>query len=116
MVHAIATKPVVYADGCRIELAAMRLFRLLEGQVVGLACLGYDLWPLAGIWCQIARKVEGGETAWQAALRELYEETGLAPDAFYSADICEQFYEADRDAITVAPVFVAFIDSAAEVY
>lgn len=89
---------------------------MLEGQVVGSACLGYDLWPLAGIWCQIARKVEGGETAWQAALRELYEETDLAPDAFCSADICEQFYEADRDAITVAPVFVAFIDSAAEVY
>ncbi|WP_353622883.1 hypothetical protein [Aliirhizobium terrae] len=33
----------------------------------------------------------------------------------YSADICEQFYEADRDAITIAPVFVAFIDNTAEV-
>ena len=48
-------------------------------------------------------------------MRELYEETGLEPDTLYSADICEQFYEADRDAITIAPVFVAFIDSAADV-
>ena len=65
---------------------------------------------LEGEWCQIAGKIEPGETAWQAALRELQEEAGLTPMAFYSADICEQFYEADRDAITVGPVFVAIID------
>ena len=70
---------------------------------------------LVGAWCQIAGSIEEGETGWQAAVRELAEETGLTPDTLYSADICEQFYEADRDAITMAPVFVAFIDEAAEV-
>ncbi|AAV94108.1 NUDIX domain-containing protein [Ruegeria pomeroyi] len=65
---------------------------------------------LAGTWCQIAGKIEEGETAWRAALRELEEETGLTPMQLYSADICEQFYEAHRDAITIAPVFVAFVD------
>ena len=58
---------------------------------------------LAGEWCQVAGKIEDGETAWQTVLRELSEETGLKPDAFYYADTCEQFYEADRDAITIAP-------------
>jgi len=70
---------------------------------------------LVGEWCQIAGKVEEGETAWQCALRELDEETGLKPDTLYSADTCEQFYEADLDAITIAPVFVAFIDQISEV-
>ncbi len=70
---------------------------------------------LAGEWCQIAGSIEEGEAAWQTALRELDEETGLTPEAFYSADTCEQFYEADRDSITIAPVFVAFIDSSAKV-
>ncbi|MEP3347579.1 MAG: NUDIX domain-containing protein [Litoreibacter sp.] len=70
---------------------------------------------LVGEWCQVAGKVEEGETAWQAALRELQEETGLMPEALYSADICEQFYEEDRDAITIAPVFVAFVKATAEV-
>jgi dATP pyrophosphohydrolase len=65
---------------------------------------------LAGEWCQVAGSLEEGETAWQAALRELGEETGLTPSELYSADICEQFYEADRDAITMAPVFVAIIE------
>ncbi|WP_089269031.1 NUDIX hydrolase [Puniceibacterium sediminis] len=70
---------------------------------------------LVGEWCQVVGSIEEGETAWQAALRELDEETGLKPDALYSGDTCEQFYEADRDAITIAPVFVAFIDSSAKV-
>lgn len=52
---------------------------------------------LAGEWCQIAGAIEAGETAWQAALREVEEETGLRPSRFYSADIYEQFYEADRE-------------------
>jgi dATP pyrophosphohydrolase len=63
---------------------------------------------LAGEWCQIAGAIEAGETAWQAALREVNEETGLRPVALYSADICEQFYEADRNAISLLPVFVGF--------
>ncbi|MEM9105270.1 MAG: NUDIX domain-containing protein [Pseudomonadota bacterium] len=70
---------------------------------------------LAGAWCQVAGSIEEGETAWQAGLRELREETGLVPTSFYSADICEQFYEAERDAITMAPVFVAFVDPKAAV-
>lgn len=70
---------------------------------------------LAGEWCQIAGKLEEGETAWQAALRELDEETALTPSALYSADICEQFYEAERDAITLAPVFLAIIDPGQQV-
>ncbi len=70
---------------------------------------------LVGEWCQVAGKIEEGETAWQAALRELHEETGLTPTTFYSADICEQFYEPDRDAITMAPVFLAYVDPQATV-
>jgi dATP pyrophosphohydrolase len=66
---------------------------------------------LAGEWCQIAGKIEEGEKAWEAALRELGEETGLKPIELYSADICEQFYEAHSDAITIVPVFVAFVGS-----
>ena len=70
---------------------------------------------LAGEWCQVAGSIEDGETAWQGALRELREETNLTPKALFSADTCEQFYEADRDAITIAPVFVAFVDEASEI-
>lgn len=69
----------------------------------------------AGTWAQVAGKIEAGEAAWQAARRELREETGLNPDALYCADTFEQFYEADLEAITVAPVFVARVAADAQV-
>ncbi|MCZ7451004.1 NUDIX domain-containing protein [Agrobacterium rhizogenes] len=65
---------------------------------------------LIGEWCQIAGGIESGEKAWEAALREVKEETSLVCDRLYSADICEQFYEADRDAISILPVFVGFVN------
>lgn len=70
---------------------------------------------LVGEWCQIAGGIEDGERAWEAALREVMEETGLSCDRLYSADICEQFYEADREVISILPVFVGFVDSGADV-
>jgi len=66
---------------------------------------------LTGEWCQVAGGIEHGESAWQAALREAEEETGLALETLYSADLCEQFYEPARDAITLTPVFVAYAPS-----
>ncbi|MFO7898473.1 MAG: NUDIX domain-containing protein [Planctomycetota bacterium] len=70
---------------------------------------------LGEIWCQVAGGIEDGETAWQAALREIREETGLVPDEFYSADICEQFYEPHRECVAIIPVFVAFVPEDAAV-
>ncbi|MGF1552601.1 MAG: NUDIX pyrophosphatase [Paracoccaceae bacterium] len=70
---------------------------------------------LAGTWCQVAGGIEEGETAWQAALREIGEETGLVPGALYSADWCERFYEPDADVVSLLPVFVAYVDPASDV-
>jgi dATP pyrophosphohydrolase len=53
--------------------------------------------------------------AWEAALREVHEETNLTCERLYSADICAQFYEADRDAISILPVFFGFVDADATV-
>ena len=38
------------------------------------------------------------------------EETGLIPIRFYSADLCEQFYEIGRNSIWLAPIFVAYVE------
>lgn len=57
----------------------------------------------------MAGAVEPGEKAWQTALRELREETGLVPERLYSADVCEQFYDISQDRIEIVPVFIAFV-------
>jgi dihydroneopterin triphosphate diphosphatase len=70
---------------------------------------------LRGTWQMISGAVEPGETGWEAALREIEEETGLVPDRFYSADLLEQFYRPDIDCVVLVPVFVAFVEADREV-
>lgn len=89
---------------CAVSLVALR-----ETQSTSEILLLRRTGTLAGLWCQVAGGVEENETAWQAAVRELKEETALTPLALYSADICEQFYEVERDMIEILPVFVAIV-------
>jgi dATP pyrophosphohydrolase len=70
---------------------------------------------LHGLWTYVAGHLEPGEKAWQAALRELHEETGLRPAALYSADRCETFYDAHDECLAIVPAFVAFVGAGAEV-
>ena len=65
---------------------------------------------LRGVWSYVAGHIAAGETAAQAARRELAEETGLAPRAFYATSFCEQFYDAGNDCIMIVPAFVARAD------
>jgi len=68
----------------------------------------------SGQWRMIGGKVESGETYWEAALRELREETALTPDKFWTVPSLNQFYEAKRDMILTIPVFAAEINVSAE--
>ncbi len=70
---------------------------------------------LPGNWQMVAGKVNEGELATAGALRELFEETGLRPDRFYTADYLESFYLEKYNIICHSPVFVAFIDQEQDV-
>lgn len=59
-------------------------------------------------WCHIAGKVETAETAVQAIVREIKEETQVQVSELYSADYLEQFYEADQNVIEMIPVFLVY--------
>lgn len=64
----------------------------------------------AGGWTVVMGGVEDGERGTDAALRELREETGLEPVAFYTAGELDAFYDPVRDRIVHVPFFVARVD------
>jgi len=70
---------------------------------------------LSGSWCQVTGRIETGETAWQAALREVVEETGIQPSRLYSADFCDFFYDAGSNTIEAIPMFLATVAAGSEV-
>ena len=57
------------------------------------------------LWQGVAGKIEDGETASEAAIRELKEETGFTPHKMFVADHVSSFYESHFDRINLVPVF-----------
>src|SRR5688572_2161116 len=70
---------------------------------------------LGGTWQIVRGRSEPGETAWQAALRELREETSLLPGEFYKLSLLETFYLIPGETIWHVPGFVAVVGRSAEV-
>ena len=63
-----------------------------------------------GIWQPVAGKIKSGETAWQAGLRELEEETCFAPRHFYALDHVSTYYLHTTDEIIHVPAFIAEVE------
>ncbi|MDP9701503.1 NUDIX hydrolase [Paenibacillus polysaccharolyticus] len=64
---------------------------------------------LHGEWCYIGGGIEPREKAWEAAIREIREETGITDIRLYTSNQFEQFYSQAEDYIYMAPVFVGYV-------
>jgi dATP pyrophosphohydrolase len=65
--------------------------------------------PPVGAWCPVSGRIESGETAWQTALREIGEETGIEGDALFTTGVVDNFYDPAANTIELMPVFVLLI-------
>jgi dATP pyrophosphohydrolase len=64
-----------------------------------------------GLWQCVTGKIEADEPAWETAVRELKEETGLTPLNMFVADHVSKFYEANKDRMNLIPVFGIEVES-----
>ncbi len=69
----------------------------------------------SGSWGFMTGGKQGDETVAQVAVRELYEETQLAPKSLWATEHLVQFYEPEYDSIWILPLIVAVVDETAEV-
>ncbi len=58
------------------------------------------------LWQPITGKVDGDETAIEAAIRELFEETGIIADKMWVVPSVNSFYSPDGNYISMIPVFL----------
>ncbi|GAB2177372.1 NUDIX domain-containing protein [Dongia sp. agr-C8] len=62
-----------------------------------------------GARCPVSGRIEAGEKAWQTALREIGEETGLNEGRLYTTGVTDSFYDPAANTIELMPVFVFMI-------
>ncbi len=74
-----------------------------------------DLIVYPNLWQTITGTIEKKETAAQAALREIREETGLSIQNIRTIPYVASFYDPKSDEINLTPVFGAIVDSDAKV-
>ncbi len=67
-----------------------------------------EIYP--GIWQMVSGKMEAWEKAFETALREIKEETGLVPKKIWTAPNINSFYLPEKDYISFIPVFAALAE------
>lgn len=68
----------------------------------------------AGQWRMVGGKVQSGEKAYEAARRELLEETGWKPQTLWALPSVNNFYDVESDTIRHIPAFAAEIPANAD--
>lgn len=67
-----------------------------------------NLYP--GIWQIVTGRIERREKAFETALREVNEESGLNPERLFVLPHTTTFYSPRTDAISLIPLFVCLVD------
>lgn len=92
-------------------LIEAHIFREIENGIEFLLLKRSEGQPYSRLWQMVTGKIKDNEKAHQTALREIKEETGLAPAQLWVAPIVNSFYEPKDEFICQLPVFAARVES-----
>jgi len=97
------------------NLIEAHIFRVQKGKLEFLLLKRSPDEYYPNFWQMVSGKIKENETAYNAALRELKEETNLIPVKLWVAPTVNSFYAPDKDYICVLPVFAAKVKYDCEV-
>ncbi len=97
------------------EIVDVYVFRVVDGIPAFLVLRRAPTSRLPGTWQAVHGHIESGETAFQAAARELAEETTLVADEWHQLESVNTFFVAASDEIHLCAGFAARIPATAAV-
>lgn len=93
------------------NLIEAHIFRETEKGIEFLLLKRSEGQPYPGLWQMVTGKIKSNEKAYQTALREIKEETGLIPVQLWVAPTVNSFYEPKHEYICLLPVFAARVEA-----
>jgi len=97
------------------KLVEVHVFRMKGRQLQFLLLKRSEMEIYPGLWQMVSGKIRKNEKAYLTALRELKEETGIAPLKLWVAPRVNSFYDAEGDSMNLIPVFAALVNHTADV-
>ena len=88
-----------------VRVVDCHVFRWVDGIPFYLVLKRSENQMYPGIWQCVTGKIDRGEKPHETALRELKEETGLAPLNLWTVDQVNHFFEAEPNRMNLIPVF-----------
>lgn len=93
-------------------MVEVHVFKLIDGKMrfLLLKRSGHDIYP--NLWQMVTGRIEGDEKAYETAIREVSEESGLKVKKLWAVPNINSFYSADSDRIILIPVFAVRVGEA----
>lgn len=91
------------------------IIREKDGQIEFLLLKRASYQSFPGLWQMVSGKIKEGEKAYESALREIFEETGLKSEKFWVLPNINSFYLKEDESINLVPVFVGKVKYNSEV-
>lgn len=91
------------------------IYRETDGEIEFLLIKRSESEIYPGLWQMVSGSVEDSEKAYEAALREIKEETGIIPLKMWVLPNINSFYSQVTDKISFLPVFLVKADKNADV-
>ncbi|MBU1099004.1 MAG: NUDIX pyrophosphatase [Bacteroidetes bacterium] len=96
-------------------LVETHIFREVENSLEFLLLKRSQTEIYPNIWQMVTGSIKKGEKAYETALREVHEETGLSPVEFWVVPHTNSFYSHERDVMCLVPVFVMRVEAKSQV-